>query len=77
MEYFGKDTFSCYLFFAVLNHQAAFEVTWILHKNLFQKVIHICEEGFMFLTVLKLRCRISHMHSFSCVLFCLKIQISF
>jgi hypothetical protein len=48
MECFGKDTFSCYLFSAVINHQAAFEVSWILHKHLFQKVIQICEKGSYF-----------------------------
>ena len=77
MEHFGKDAFTRYLFSAVINHQAAFEVSWILYKHLFQKVVPICEEGFMFLTFLKPRCRISHIHSFSCILFCSKIQISF
>jgi len=77
MERFGKDTFTCYLFSAVISHQAAFEVLWILYKHLLQKVIEVCEEEFMFLTVLKPRCRISHIHSFICILFCSKIQISF
>jgi len=34
MKHFGKDTFSCYLF-SVINHQAVFEVSWMLHKHLF------------------------------------------
>ena len=62
------------LFVLCCYHQAAFEGSWIWHKHLLQKVIQICEEGFMFLTVLKPRCWISHIHSFSFVLFCSNIR---